>query len=82
MAFLYLTEQGSVVRKSGDRILVELDGHIELDLPYHKLERVLLFGNVQVTGAAMTELLDHRVTLSLFTTHGNFRGALTPPSGN
>src|SRR5207253_2840214 len=52
MAYLYLTEQGSIVRKSGDRILVERDGAIALDLPYHKLERLLLFGNIQLTSAA------------------------------
>jgi CRISPR associated protein Cas1 len=53
MAFLYLTEQGAVLRKSGDRVLVEAEGRVALDLPYHKLEAVLLFGNVQVTSQAM-----------------------------
>ena len=45
MAYLYLTEQGSILRKAGDRLLVEKDDEIVLDLPYHKLENVLLFGN-------------------------------------
>ena len=59
MPYLYLSDEGSVVRKSGDRILVDREGEIVLDLPYHKLENVLLIGNVQVTGAAMSELLEH-----------------------
>lgn len=79
MATLYLTEQGSILRKSGDRLLVEKDETILLDLPYHKLETVLLFGNVQVTTQAMGELLEKGVNLSLFSSHGVYRGALSPP---
>ncbi|MGA2185411.1 MAG: CRISPR-associated endonuclease Cas1 [Bryobacteraceae bacterium] len=81
MAFLYLTEQGSIVRKSGDRVLVENDGRVLLDLPCHKLESILLFGNVQLTSAAMAELLDHGITMSLFSRHGRFQGSLAPPAG-
>ena len=60
---------------------MEKDETILLDLPYHKLESVLLFGNVQVTAAAMTELLDKGVRMSVFTRHGRFRGSLAPPQG-
>ncbi len=81
MAFLYITQQGSVLRKSGDRFLAEWDGQIQLDIPYHRLDHILVFGNVQVTSQAMAEALDHGIRLSLFTRHGRFRGALTPPSG-
>ena len=48
MAFLYITQQGAVLRKSGDRFLVEQDGQIALDLPYHRLDHILVFGNVQL----------------------------------
>lgn len=83
MAYLYLTEQGSVLRKSGDRLLVEHEERIVLDIPYHKLEHVLLFGHVQVTTQALGELLDKGVDLSLFSRQGAYRGSLTPPrSGN
>jgi group II intron reverse transcriptase/maturase len=63
MAYLYLIEQGSVLRKIGNRLVVEKDGMILLDTPYHKLEAVLLFGNVQVTTQALAELLDCRIRL-------------------
>ena len=79
MAYLYLTEQGSVLRKSGDRLLVELDQQIVLDVPYTKLEHVLLFGHVQVTTQATHELLEKGIDLSYFTRGGQFRGSLTPP---
>ena len=81
MAYLYLTHQGSVLRKTGSRFVVENDGAIVLDLPYHKLEAVLAFGGVQVTSQAMGEMLERGVRLSLFSRHGHFRGALEGPRG-
>src|SRR5204863_4592466 len=81
VAYLYLTEQGSILRKAGDRLLVEKDDEVLLDLPYHKLEMVLLFGNIQVTTQAMAELLEKGVGLSLFSRQGTYRGSLAPPRG-
>jgi CRISPR-associated protein Cas1 len=81
MAFLYITQQGAVVRKSGDRFLVEMDQQVMLDVPYHRLEQILIFGNVQVTTQAIAEALDKGVAISFFTHHGRFRGALQPPGG-
>jgi CRISPR-associated protein Cas1 len=81
VAFLYLTEQGSILRKAGDRLLVEKDEEVILDIPYHKLESVLLFGSVQVTTQALGELLEKGVQLSLFSRQGGFRGSLVPPRG-
>jgi len=81
VAYLYLTEQGAVLRKAGDRFLVEKEDEVLLDLPYHKLENVLLFGNIQVTTQAMAELLEKGVVLSLFSRQGMYRGALTPARG-
>jgi len=81
MAYLYVTEQGAVLRKAGDRFLVEKDDEVLLDLPYHKLEAVLLFGNVQVTTQAMAELLEKGVNLSLFSRQGTYRGLLSPARG-
>ncbi len=74
MAFLYLTEQGSVLRKIGNRLVVEKEGTI-LDTPYHKLEAVLVFGNVQITTQAMAELLEDGISVSLLSREGALRGA-------
>jgi len=81
VAYLYVTEQGAVLRKAGDRFLIEKDDEVTLDLPYHKLECVLLFGNIQVTTQAMAELLEKGVSLSLFSRQGMYRGSLLPARG-
>ncbi len=81
MAYLYLVEQGSVLRKMGNRLVVEKDGSVLLDTPYHKLEAVLIFGNVQVTTQAIAELLECGIRLNLLSRHGELRGSLDPAQG-
>jgi len=78
MATLYITEQGSILRKTGDRIIVEKDEQALLDVPCHKVDAVLIFGAVQVTIQALSELLEHGIELALFTRHGRLKGQLTP----
>ncbi len=82
VAFLYVTEQASTVRKSGDRFLIEKSGQVLLDLPYHKLEAVLLFGGVQITSQALGEMLEKRITVSFFSRSGRYRGSAVAPVGN
>lgn len=79
MAVLYLTEQGAIVRKTGDRLIVEKDGKKLAEIPCAKLESILVFGNVQVTTPALAELLDHGIELAFLTVGGRLRGQLTPP---
>ena len=78
MAILYLTEQGSILRKTGDRILVTKDEETLLDVPCAKIDQVLIFGSVQVTVQALSELLEHGIELALLTRHGRLKGQLTP----
>lgn len=78
MANLYITEQGSILRKTGDRIIVEKDDQVLLEVPCHKVDTVLIFGAVQVTIQALSELLEHEIELALFTRHGRLKGQLTP----
>lgn len=79
LPFLYIAEQGAILRKSGDRFLVEAEQSIRLDVPYHRLENILLFGNIQVTTQAIGEALDKGIALGFFTRHGRLRGSLVPP---
>ena len=81
MPFLYLTDQGSVLRKAGDRLLVEKEDHVLLDLPYHKLDSVVIFGDVQVTTQALGELLEKGIPLHFLSRRGEYRGSLLPPRG-
>lgn len=79
MARLYLTEQQAILRKTGDRLIVEKDDEVLLEVPCLKLDAVLIYGNVQFTTQAAVELLEHGIELALFSTTGKLWGQLTPP---
>lgn len=80
MANLYLTEQNSILRKTGDRLIVEKDDQVLLDVPCHKIQAVLIFGNVQFTTQAVHELFEHGIEMAILTRTGRLVGQLTSPA--
>ena len=78
MATVYIREQGAVVRKRGSRILVEKEGETLLEILLRQTDSVAVFGNVQVTTQALSELLDRGIPLALYTRHGRLKGRLVP----
>lgn len=79
MATLYLTEQGSMIRKTSDRLVVMKKREVLAEIPCAKLETIFLYGSVQVTTQALAELLDNGIELAFFTLKGRLRGQITPP---
>jgi CRISPR-associated protein Cas1 len=80
MANLYLTEQGSILRKTGDRLIVQKDDEILLDVQCSKIDSVLIFGNVQFTTQAIHELFEHGIEMALLSRTGRLVGQITSPS--
>jgi CRISPR-associated protein Cas1 len=80
MANLYITEQNSILRKTGDRLLVKKEDQVLLDVQCHKLGAVLIFGNVQFTTQAVHELMEHGIELAILTRTGKLVGQLTSPA--
>ncbi len=92
MPTLYLIEQNTYLRQSGDRLLLcrrpqkiskrsappRVDD-ILLDLPCADVDHVMLFGNIQVTTQALHKMLDQGIELALFSFSGKLLGQLTPP---
>jgi len=79
MANLYITEQGAVVKKKGDRLIVEKKKETLLDVECHKIDAVLIFGNIQVTTQAVRELFQHGIELAFLTARGKLVGQITSP---
>src|SRR5579871_4030346 len=78
MAVIYVIEQGAVVRKRGGRILVEKDHETLSEIPLRQTDSIAVFGNVQVTTQALSELLERGIPLALYARHGRLKGHLTP----
>ncbi|MGQ9558315.1 MAG: type I-D CRISPR-associated endonuclease Cas1d [Desulfurispora sp.] len=80
MAALYLMEQGAVVRKVDQRVVVELEGRTVQDIPLIKIDQVVIFGRVTVTAAATAMFLEHGIEVVYLTAYGKFLGRLQPPA--
>lgn len=93
MAALYLIEQNTILRKSGDRLLLckkppvnryspgVRESDVAAEWPCADVDHVMVFGNVQITTQAMQHLLEKGIETAIFTLHGRLLGQLTPPGG-
>ncbi len=78
MPMLILVEQGTVLGREGERLVVRKGGEVLLSVPVFKVEGVWVFGGVQLTTQAMGLLLAHGVETCFFTMEGRLKGRLTP----
>lgn len=76
MATLYLTEQGAVLRREDQRLVVTRGEETLVELPVIKVDQVVVMGNVQVTTPALALLLERDVEVAFLTIHGRYRGRL------
>ncbi len=79
MTCLYVVDQGSLVRKTSDRLIISHRKETLREVPCLHLTHVVLVGNVQITTQALAELLDHGVSLALLSRRGRLRGRLVSP---
>ena len=78
MSTLYLVEQGAKLAKASERLVVEKDGKVLVEIPAFKVERILIYGNIQVTTQAIAFLLEKGIDTSFLSIYGKFRGRLAP----
>lgn len=79
MRALYVVEQGAVLRRSSELLLVERDGQVIARVPLLRLQLVVLFGTVHVTTPTVATLLERGIDLVLLTSDGEYRGRLVGP---
>lgn len=73
---IYITEQGAVVRQSSQHLIVTKDQQRLAHIPLLKLERLVLFGHVQLTTEAMHALLKEGVDVAFLSAGGKLLGRL------
>jgi CRISPR-associated protein Cas1 len=78
MATLFITEQGATLRKEANRLVVERDDVRLLEIHDFKIERVVIFGNVQLTTHAMTFLVERGIDTTFLSLHGKLKARLVP----
>lgn len=79
MSALYVLEDGAVVRKDGNQIVVvsAKNGPL-LAMPLEQVEELVIVGNATVTTPLVHELLARGIGLTYFSRSGEFLGRLLP----
>jgi CRISPR-associated protein Cas1 len=78
MATLYITEQHATLRREQNRLVVERDGNALKEIHDFKVERVVVFGNAQLSTQAMAFLPERGIDTTFLSTHGRLKGRLAP----
>lgn len=80
MANFYVREQGAVVRKRDERLLVTKKDEVIDEILMHQLDQLIIVGNIQLTTQAVAMLLYAKVDVVYMSIYGRFRGRLMPDS--
>lgn len=78
MAILYITQQGAVLHKSGNQVIVKKDRDVIQEIPIVQLDEVVIFGNGHITTQAIGYLLHKNIPVSFLSSQGKYRGKLQP----
>ena len=79
MAILYITQQGAVLHKSGNRVIVKKDRDVLQEILIVQLDEVVIFGNGHITTQTMGYLLHKNIPVSFLSSQGKYKGKLQPP---
>jgi CRISPR-associated protein Cas1 len=76
MATLYVQEQGAMVRKKDNQILVVKEDKTLREIPLAQLDQVVLMGRgVQISTALLVDLIQRGVPITLTNQHGSYHYA-------
>ena len=79
MAILYITQQGAMLHKSGNQIIVKKEREVLQEIPIVQLDEVVIFGNGHITTPTMGYLLHKNIPVSFLSSQGKYKGKLQPP---
>lgn len=78
MAILYVTQQGAVLHKSGNQIIVKKENNVLQEIPIVQLDEVVIFGNGHITTQTIGYLLQKNIPVSFLSSQGKYKGKLQP----
>ncbi len=71
---VYITTQGASIVKQGDRLLVKKDDTIFHTLFLHKLEQLIIFGNISISAPARRSLFKEKIDTVFLSKDGRYIG--------
>ncbi|AFZ11550.1 CRISPR-associated protein Cas1 [Crinalium epipsammum PCC 9333] len=74
MATIYLLEPGSTLYKEHLRFVIWVPDEQKIEVPIREVERILVFGNIQVTTQAINACLEQQILVLFLSTTGQYKG--------
>jgi CRISPR-associated protein Cas1 len=77
MASLYVVEQGTYLQKEQGRFILKAPGQNEsMEIPMREVERILVFGNIQLSTAVISSCLQLHIPVIFLSQLGEYKGHL------
>lgn len=76
MSTLYLVQQGTTVNKDHGRFIIRAPETETIEVPIREVERILVFGNVQLTTQVMSVCLEAAISVVFLSQLGDYKGHL------
>ena len=74
MATIYLTRQGTSLFKENLRFIIHVPKKEKLEIPVREVERILLFGNINLSTPAIAACLESRINVLFLSPSGRYKG--------
>jgi CRISP-associated protein Cas1 len=76
MSTLYLVQQQSKLSREQGRFVIQSTDGPAVEIPIQEVKQILVFGNVQLTTAAISSCLDQQIPVVFLTQLGEYKGHL------
>jgi CRISPR-associated protein Cas1 len=76
MSSLYVVQQGTYLKKEQGRFILKPPKDETLEVPIQEVERILVFGNVQISTAVISTCLEAQIPVIFLSQLGEYKGHL------
>ena len=74
MSVLYVKEQGALIQKRSERLLITRNNQSLLEIPIYNIDSIAVIGNVQITSQALQALMKNGIDVRYFAFSGKYLG--------
>jgi CRISPR-associated protein Cas1 len=78
MTSLYISEQGAVLTRRDEQVIVRKNGQSLAELPLLGVKQIVIFGNATITTQLVSILLSKEIPVTYLSQFGRYRGRLQP----
>lgn len=73
MTSVYIREQGAIVGRKGERLVVKKEGNVIEEFPMNQVDQVIVMGNVQISTQVLSTLVQKEIGVVFLSSYGKFK---------